>query len=192
MKTCGEVLVEILENYGIDTVFGIPGVHTVELYRGLPNTKIRHITPRHEQGAGIIWIERQHPVRRAELHHRNAVAWLVIGKQRVVIHGHRTRGFVVSEREIIPFGIVPIHIEGGAEFTAVNHIMEAQTEPRAAHSQWPDLGVLAVDALGPLRHLGEQMLGDPSVGPGESVGAVAHDVEGLIPLLVARDVEVET
>ena len=54
MKTCGEVLVEILENYGIDTIFGIPGVHTVELYRGLPNTKIQHITPRHEQGAGFM------------------------------------------------------------------------------------------------------------------------------------------
>ncbi len=54
MRTCGEVLVEILENYGIDTVFGIPGVHTVELYRGLPNTRIRHITPRHEQGAGFM------------------------------------------------------------------------------------------------------------------------------------------
>ena len=54
MATCGEVLVEILENYGIDTVFGIPGVHTVELYRGLPKTGIRHITPRHEQGAGFM------------------------------------------------------------------------------------------------------------------------------------------
>ena len=54
MKTCGEVLVELLEAYGIDTVFGIPGVHTVELYRGLPNTGLRHITPRHEQGAGFM------------------------------------------------------------------------------------------------------------------------------------------
>ena len=54
MKTCGEMLVEILEAYGIDTVFGIPGVHTVELYRGLPNTKLRHVTPRHEQGAGFM------------------------------------------------------------------------------------------------------------------------------------------
>ena len=53
-KTCGEVLVEIIEAYGIDTIFGIPGVHTVELYRGLPNTGIRHITPRHEQGAGFM------------------------------------------------------------------------------------------------------------------------------------------
>ena len=53
-KTCGELLVEILAAYGVDTVFGIPGVHTVELYRGLPNTPIRHITPRHEQGAGFM------------------------------------------------------------------------------------------------------------------------------------------
>jgi len=54
MATCGEVLVEILQNYGIDTIFGIPGVHTVELYRGLENTDIRHVTPRHEQGAGFM------------------------------------------------------------------------------------------------------------------------------------------
>lgn len=54
MATCGEVLVEILENYGVDTIFGIPGVHTVELYRGLKNSNIRHITPRHEQGAGFM------------------------------------------------------------------------------------------------------------------------------------------
>ncbi len=54
MKTCGEVLVEILAAYGIDTVFGIPGVHTVELYRGLPASRLRHVTPRHEQGAGFM------------------------------------------------------------------------------------------------------------------------------------------
>lgn len=54
MKTCGEILTKTLEAYGIDTVFGIPGVHTVELYRGLPDTNIRHITPRHEQGAGFM------------------------------------------------------------------------------------------------------------------------------------------
>jgi acetolactate synthase-1/2/3 large subunit len=52
--TCGELLVQWLEYYGVETVFGIPGVHTVELYRGLPNTSIRHVTPRHEQGAGFM------------------------------------------------------------------------------------------------------------------------------------------
>jgi acetolactate synthase-1/2/3 large subunit len=54
MATCGELLVQLLEAYGVDMVFGIPGVHTVELYRGLPMTHIRHVTPRHEQGAGFM------------------------------------------------------------------------------------------------------------------------------------------
>ena len=54
MTTCGEFLVKQLEAWGVDTVFGIPGVHTVELYRGLPQSSIRHITPRHEQGAGFM------------------------------------------------------------------------------------------------------------------------------------------
>ena len=54
MATCGEVLVRMLEAYGVEVVFGIPGVHTIELYRGLPDTSIRHVTPRHEQGAGFM------------------------------------------------------------------------------------------------------------------------------------------
>jgi acetolactate synthase-1/2/3 large subunit len=53
-KTVGEALIALLEEYGVDTVFGIPGVHTVELYRGLAGSKIRHVTPRHEQGAGFM------------------------------------------------------------------------------------------------------------------------------------------
>ncbi len=54
MKTVGMYLAELLAAYGVEVIFGIPGVHTVELYRGLPNTPIRHVTPRHEQGAGFM------------------------------------------------------------------------------------------------------------------------------------------
>ncbi|WP_248802070.1 5-guanidino-2-oxopentanoate decarboxylase [Pseudomonas sp. MWU13-2100] len=54
MATCGEVLVKLLEGYGVEQVFGIPGVHTVELYRGLASSRIEHVTPRHEQGAGFM------------------------------------------------------------------------------------------------------------------------------------------
>ncbi|MGE8043970.1 5-guanidino-2-oxopentanoate decarboxylase [Pseudomonas monteilii] len=54
MISCGEFLIQQLQAWGVDTVFGIPGVHTVELYRGLPGSGIRHITPRHEQGAGFM------------------------------------------------------------------------------------------------------------------------------------------
>ncbi|MDB5765198.1 MAG: hypothetical protein JWQ61_12 [Collimonas fungivorans] len=53
-SSCGEVLIKLLENYGVELVFGIPGVHTVELYRGLAQSGLRHITPRHEQGAGFM------------------------------------------------------------------------------------------------------------------------------------------
>ncbi|WP_043532583.1 5-guanidino-2-oxopentanoate decarboxylase [Litchfieldella xinjiangensis] len=51
---CAQYLLDLLDGHGIDTVFGIPGVHTVELYRGLSDSPIRHVTPRHEQGAGFM------------------------------------------------------------------------------------------------------------------------------------------
>ncbi len=54
MKTVGEALIAHLEKRGVDTIFGIPGVHTVEMYRGLADSPIRHITPRHEQSAGFM------------------------------------------------------------------------------------------------------------------------------------------
>ncbi|XKE45135.1 5-guanidino-2-oxopentanoate decarboxylase [Halomonas organivorans] len=56
--TCAELLIRLLrDTYGVDTVFGIPGVHTIELYRGLEGGEgsgLRHVTPRHEQGAGFM------------------------------------------------------------------------------------------------------------------------------------------
>lgn len=54
MKTVGVYLTELLAGYGVDTVFGIPGVHTVELYRGLADSPIRHVTARHEQSLGFM------------------------------------------------------------------------------------------------------------------------------------------
>jgi acetolactate synthase-1/2/3 large subunit len=56
MTTVGIRLVEGLIARGVEVVFGIPGVHTLELYRGLAaaGDKIRHVTPRHEQGAGFM------------------------------------------------------------------------------------------------------------------------------------------
>ncbi len=52
--TCGAALAGLLEERGVDVVFGIPGVHTLEIYRGLAASGIRHVVPRHEQGAGFM------------------------------------------------------------------------------------------------------------------------------------------
>ena len=54
MTTVGESLIRLLEANGVEIVFGIPGVHTIELYRGLAASTIRHVTPRHEQGAAFM------------------------------------------------------------------------------------------------------------------------------------------
>jgi len=54
VKTIGEALVDGLKAREVSCVFGIPGVHTVELYRGVAASGLRHVTPRHEQGAGFM------------------------------------------------------------------------------------------------------------------------------------------
>jgi len=51
---CGERLLERLAERGVDQVFGIPGNHTVELYRGFEAAGIGHLTCRHEQGAAFM------------------------------------------------------------------------------------------------------------------------------------------
>ena len=52
-RNVGGYLVELLSKNDIDTVFGIPGVHNLELYRGLGCASLRHVLVRHEQGAGF-------------------------------------------------------------------------------------------------------------------------------------------
>jgi acetolactate synthase I/II/III large subunit len=54
MTSVGEALIAGLRARGVDVVFGIPGVHTLELYRGLAGSGIRHVTARHEQGAAFM------------------------------------------------------------------------------------------------------------------------------------------
>jgi 5-guanidino-2-oxopentanoate decarboxylase len=53
-RNVGQALVALLKDYGVDMIFGIPGVHNNELYRGLLNSGMRHILARHEQGAGFM------------------------------------------------------------------------------------------------------------------------------------------
>ena len=53
-RTCGEALIHLLTQYGVSMVFGIPGEHTLELYRGIKAGNVRAITPRNEQGASFM------------------------------------------------------------------------------------------------------------------------------------------
>jgi len=52
-KTGGEIIIEMLQRLGIDTVFGYPGGAALPITDSLTKYKnMRYIVPRHEQGAG--------------------------------------------------------------------------------------------------------------------------------------------
>ncbi|WUH98439.1 5-guanidino-2-oxopentanoate decarboxylase [Spirillospora sp. NBC_00431] len=53
MRT-GAAVMATLRHYGADTLFGIPGVHTLEYFRGLAGQGFRIVLPRHEQGAAFM------------------------------------------------------------------------------------------------------------------------------------------
>jgi len=44
----------LLAAYEVDTVFGMAGTMTLELYRGIARTGIRHVQCRNEQGASFM------------------------------------------------------------------------------------------------------------------------------------------
>lgn len=55
MISTGEAVLRLLAEYDVDTIFGIPGVHTLDFCRGLgDDAKIRHIHARNEMGAGFM------------------------------------------------------------------------------------------------------------------------------------------
>ena len=53
-KPLGVQISHLLKDRGVDVIFGIPGVHNQELYRGIEEAGITHVLARHEQGAGFM------------------------------------------------------------------------------------------------------------------------------------------
>ncbi|MEW6079246.1 MAG: biosynthetic-type acetolactate synthase large subunit [Thermodesulfobacteriota bacterium] len=49
--TGAQILMKALKDEGVDTIFGYPGGAVLDVYNELPNTDIRHILVRQEQGA---------------------------------------------------------------------------------------------------------------------------------------------
>lgn len=53
-RPLGAQISHMLKARGVDVIFGIPGVHNVEMYRGIEEAGITHVLARHEQGAGFM------------------------------------------------------------------------------------------------------------------------------------------
>lgn len=53
-RPLGAQISRMLKARGVEVIFGIPGVHNVELYRGIEEAGLIHVLARHEQGAGFM------------------------------------------------------------------------------------------------------------------------------------------
>ncbi|MEM6309720.1 MAG: thiamine pyrophosphate-binding protein [Pseudomonadota bacterium] len=53
-RPLGAQISHMLKDRGVTHVFGIPGVHNQEMYRGIEEAGLVHILARHEQGAGFM------------------------------------------------------------------------------------------------------------------------------------------
>lgn len=53
-RPLGAQISHMLKARGVDVIFGIPGVHNVEMYRGIEEAGITHILARHEGGAAFM------------------------------------------------------------------------------------------------------------------------------------------
>ena len=53
-RPLGAQISHMLKDRGVEVIFGIPGVHNQEMYRGIEEAGLRHVLARHEQGAGFM------------------------------------------------------------------------------------------------------------------------------------------
>ena len=110
MTTVGERLVEGLAARGVEVVFGIPGVHTIELYRGLASGAIR---------SGIEAL-----LHRANLSLHNLDSILLAGGF----------GNYIRRENALRIGLLPplhylsIHFVGNASLTGAKRALLAQSE----------------------------------------------------------------
>ena len=51
MLTGAQIMMTVLQEEGVDTIFGFPGGAVIDIYDELARTPIRHILTRHEQAA---------------------------------------------------------------------------------------------------------------------------------------------
>lgn len=54
MPNSAEILVQCLENEGVELIFGIPGEENIAVMDALLNSRIQFVTVRHEQGAAFM------------------------------------------------------------------------------------------------------------------------------------------
>ena len=132
-RTLGSELSHALKARGVDTIFGIPGVHNIEMYRGIEEAGIRHILARHEQGAGFM------ADGYARATGKPGVAYIISGPGLTNIMTPMGQAFSDS----VPVLVVSSCLPPDSQIPGQLHKMKDQTGAAATVCDW---SVLAPDA----------------------------------------------
>ena len=132
-RTLGSQLSHALKAHGVDTIFGIPGVHNVEMYRGIEEAGIRHILTRHEQGAGFM------ADGYARATGKPGVAYIITGPGLTNIMTPMGQSYSDSVPVLVVSSCLPV----GSTVPGQLHQMKDQTAAAACVADW---SILAPDA----------------------------------------------
>ncbi|MEO0999732.1 MAG: 5-guanidino-2-oxopentanoate decarboxylase [Pseudomonadota bacterium] len=137
MASFGAEIAAGLAARGVSTVFGIPGVHNVELYRGLGEAGITHILARHEQGAGFM------ADGYARASGRPGVAFVITGPGLTNILTPMGQAYSDSVPMLVISSGLPVAAEGQGQ--GMLHEMRDQAGAARAVAAWSEV---AADAPG--------------------------------------------
>lgn len=143
MASFGAEIAAGLAARGVSTVFGIPGVHNVELYRGLGEAGITHILARHEQGAGFM------ADGYARASGRPGVAFVITGPGLTNILTPMGQAYSDSVPMPVISSGLPVAAEGQGQ--GMLHEMRDQAGAARAVAAWSEV---AADAPGFWRQIG--------------------------------------
>ncbi|WP_144832131.1 thiamine pyrophosphate-binding protein [Kocuria rhizophila] len=203
-RTVAKAVLETLRGYGIDTVFGIPGTHSLEFYRPLRELGITAITTRHEQGAsygadgwsqvrglpGVV-ITTSGPgllnsLSGAATAYAESRPMILLSPGRPVGHDfrdigslHETKNPSAAVNAIVG---VSRRVTSGAEaVTMIHDAMRdfAHSRPRPLHIEIP-LDILETPADVPESATAPRPLGEPTPAP-------EHDVAAAVSALAASE-----
>ncbi len=155
MTTVGERLVQGLAARGVEVVFGIPGVHTVELYRGLAGSPIRHVTARHEQGAAFM------ADGYARVSGKPGVAFLITGPGLT----NALTAMAQARADSVPMLVITGVNRRDSLGAGLGHLHELPDQAAMVRALCPSFQVTAPERLGPVLDMAFAALAADRPGP---------------------------
>lgn len=194
-RPLGAQISHMLRDRGVEVIFGIPGVHNQEMYRGIEEAGITHVLARHEQGAGFM------ADGYARASGQPGVAYVITGPGLTNIMTPMGQGYSDS----VPMLVISSCLDETAARRGQLHQMKDQRAAAACVADWSEMAVTPEAAYGLIdrafeefetarprpKHLqvpiarlqAEADPAPPPLLPGQRARAGAADVAPLVSLL---------